>query len=96
MYIDPLTKKIIGVALVILAIISLVGAVFAVRMLIEFGAAFDALQANTELDSLGLGVGEIAETFMFVVTMGYVWIIAVIIITLMTFYFGIQMLRGKI
>lgn len=96
MNIEPITKKIIGIALVILGIISLVGAIFAVTILAEFGTALGSIEQSPELNELGLGVAEIAQTFMFIITLGWIWLIVVIIITLITLYFGIQMIRGKI
>jgi hypothetical protein len=93
-------KKIIGVILVILAVISLIGSVlFVAPALLLFGDAANVLQQGTDEQLQELGIDQTlrpaGETMSQIIIIGWIWLATTIIAALAGLYCGLQFARGK-
>jgi len=95
-----MNKKITGLVLLIVGVIALIGAGVFVYVLTEFSTALGMLTSTdtAAMSQFGIDVGQmgsIIETVNMVLTIGFVWLITVIITALFSIYAGIKMLFKK-
>lgn len=93
-------KKLFGAIVVVLGLIALLGSALFFFIIAQFGSSMSALSSvdTTTAAQYGLEVGqvqEVANQINMIITISYVWILAVIITSLYAIWSGINEIRKK-
>lgn len=93
-------KKLFGAIVVVLGLIALLGSALFFFIIAQFGSSMGALSSvdATTAAQYGLEVSqvqEVANQINMIITMSYVWILAVIVTSLYTIWSGINEIRKK-